>query len=117
MFYQQLLIDWKELSTIQKEESKLLSYLFEPLWFNNNIKIKKKSIVWHHWIKKGDLYIKDVLEVTNKEIMNINQFKNKYNLTNFLEILQIEKAIPFVWRQYIKNHKSEINLNDLEEKI
>ena len=63
------------------------------LWWNDKIKIGNKSVGYRHWIKKGVMFVNDLLN-NNGTFMTEVEFEETYNVqTNILEYNGILRAI------------------------
>ena len=101
-FYKELLYIWSDTKDCVPVENHK-DVLNQCLWANKFITIEGKCIIWKKWMEKGLFYINDLLNSHNS-YRTPEQFYSDYGLkTNFLEILQIKQAIPWQWRQLMRN--------------
>ena len=69
----------------------------EILWYNSNILVGGKPIIWYKWVEKNIVTIRDILDE------NDNFWKADTLGVNWLEWMQLTHAIPQVWMSIIKD--------------
>ena len=63
------------------------------LWFNNKVKINRKSIFYRPWYSAGIKYVKDLID-DNENFYNFEEFKQKYDIdVNFLKYHGLIEAV------------------------
>jgi len=103
------------------------------LWYNENIKVGKKTLYYYHWVKNGVDFVNDLLD-NNGNFLTLEAFRNKFNVrTNFLEYGGLVRAIkrsfsdimdnpganllrpyrPFHYRMLLKDLKGSRRIYDI----
>ena len=73
----------------------------EVIWNNSNIRVDGKPIYLSHWVKKGIVRIKDLMD-TGDSLFSYQGFKRKYGLEMpFLEFYGIVNSIPKQWKRML----------------
>ena len=82
----------------------------QPLYFNDEIKIDKKTFFNRDWFQKGIKYINDLLD-TDGNIFQWNEFMTNYNLDNngAFKYYGLIHAIPRNWKTRIKELKVKLH--------
>jgi hypothetical protein len=107
IFYKNIILNW---NTTQKDltirtKSQIKS---ECLWLNEKIKTKDKCLFSEYNLKKGILYISDILSDDNV-FLSHNDINDKFNVSwTFLDTLRIRLTIPHEWKQTLNNNLPEI---------
>ena len=66
---------------------------YEYLWFNPEIKIDKKSVLFKDLLDQSVRYITDIYENRN-ELLSYTELKNRVNTKiNFIQYLGLTKAV------------------------
>lgn len=100
-FYKLMLTDWLELKSLCVPDTPS-TVRKEFIWFNNFIKIEGKALFWKHWYDNGIRFINDIVDTEGNFLLQ-DQLVMKYGITtNFLECLQLRSAIPFEWKQLLR---------------
>ena len=100
-FYRDVWLAWSKIN--HKSPSNLEEILNETLWLNSFIRVNDGPVVYKNCIEKDLLYIKNLLN-DNGEIMNYNEFVDKYgNIMNYVLFYGLLSAIPAEWKQIIRN--------------
>ena len=60
-FWGQVLLAWGRLNRHKPQNGK--EVLKQFIWYNSNVRIKNKPVLWKHWIDKNILFVKDIMEV------------------------------------------------------
>ena len=109
IFYQDILKEWyKERDYTEMDKLGEREILSEFLWCNKWITIEGKPFLWKAWYKSG---IKFVCDIVNEggDFLDANEINEKYGMkVSFLEILQLRKSLPFIWRTKLRNINSDI---------
>ena len=115
-FWKDVFLAWNKINMQQKGEN----YLSEPLFFNENIKINRKTVFLKAWHQSGVSLVNDLVNEQG-EFRNWEDIKTSLTLnTNFLQHRSIVEAIPRNWKKRIKDHgKRIINepVNEFLDKI
>lgn len=103
--------------TIENSES----FLAEPLFYNENIKIDSKCLFFENWFEKGVVRVKNFVD-NNGNFLTFNEFNTKYNLNeiNFLKFMGCRNAVISYKRKcniIIENDISAENNNVIEKII
>ncbi len=89
----------------KKTPTNSIQILNQSLWLNENVKINNTYLYSKHFIDKGILYIKDILD-NNVNFLNQLELTSKYKLiTNFIECLQLQSCISREWKDRISKVK------------
>lgn len=105
-FYQDVHKYWSELQIVNSKDRETL--LCQIIWNNRYINTRILPLSCEKWLKKGIIYIKDILTESG-EIMNHTEINNRYGVgCNYLNMLQIKYKIPLQWREILKG----VNLNN-----
>ena len=112
-FYKLMLRDWCELKRLTRpctaEDTRK-----EFIWFNNFIVIEGKSAFWKHWYDKGIRFINDIVDQEGNFLLQ-DQLTQKYGInTNFLECLQLRSAIPYEWKQLLREPCGSVESETIE---
>ena len=106
-FWGQVMIAWYKY-TYEKPESSI-NVRDQPIWFNTNIKLKGQILHYKHWVSRGIVYIRDLLDHTKT-----NGFKSLVDLPeniNWLEYQSIRDAISAKYGKFIKNTVQNDSIN------
>ena len=78
--------------------------LQQMLWYNKNIIINKKSLYNKHFIDKGILQIRDIVN-ENGEIKSFEDICEEFGIQQkyFILYAGILKSIPLHWKHYVKD--------------
>ena len=110
-FYRDIIKEWIKIRRINKNGDSLeLKYILnECIWFNEYITIEGKPLLWKGWFNKGIKQIKDLLN-DKGHFLDSFQLNEKFGIqSNFLQTLQLRKALPFCWRKKLLNIKQTLN--------
>jgi hypothetical protein len=81
----------------------------ECIWLNEKIKANNKCLYSEYNLKKGILYISDIVSNDNS-FLSHTDINIKYNVTwTFLDMLQIRLTIPHEWKKTLAGEKPELN--------
>ena len=110
-FYKDVLRFWKELQnySLPTTSQDAISEIF---WNNENILVEGKSVCYNNWIKKGIVYIHNLID-NNGKFMSYASFISKYSIsTDFVTYFGIINAIPKEWKDFIRacNHISNVDI-------
>ena len=99
-FFKEILIEW----CIEHSRSTICNCGNEVLWNNTNIKTDNNTIFYSDWHNKGIIYMKDIVNITDKSILDFTSLKAKYDLPNsdFIKYLTLLHSIPNTWKTMIK---------------
>ena len=75
----------------------------QTVWYNSKVKKNGNVMVHNNLMNKGLKKVKDIFNTSTKNIITIEQFKNKFQYDNYLEYWAIILAIPKEWIQKLKN--------------
>jgi hypothetical protein len=96
-FYKDIILNWEnaiDLVDIDRKEK----ILKECLWLNKKIQVKGEPLYCNHSIRKGLLYISDIVDKYGKMLDHIT-LNDKFGTTlTFLDILRIRLTIPHEWK-------------------
>ncbi len=82
--------------------------LNESLWLNDNIMVNKNYLYLKNWENNGISQVRDILN-ENGEFLTHEELKQKYNITTFLQTIQVQKCIPTSWIQNTKHCRITTN--------
>ena len=83
------------------------------LWNNSFIKHQSKRIVFHEWINKKILYIKDIFDFDNNQVKRFAQLQNEFGLSSH-ECLNYHKIIASIPKTWFLRLNVQPNQNDTE---
>lgn len=99
-FWKDVLFSYYSLSHAMKITYESQSYSI-PLWYNENIKVGGKSVMYRHWLAAGVVFVGDLVN-KDGEFYSYREFLNMFNIaTNFIEYNGILAAIRHFFQ--IKN--------------
>ena len=98
--FKELLIEW----CIENSRSTIGNCGNEVLWNNTNIKADNNAVIYSDWHNKGIVYMKDIVNITDKSVLDFTSLKEKYDLPNsgFLKYLTLLHSIPNTWKTITK---------------
>jgi len=120
MFYKQCLNALSEVRYTNFNDYKVL--LSQCLWYNINIQVRGKPLVYLDWIENGICFVHDLMGNDMKFLKPHDLFQ-KYTLrptnNNLLRLFSLKSAIPKAWKDIIKRDHTSINddLTDFENDI
>ena len=98
-FYKDIIEEWIKIRYI----------LNEFIWFNEYITIEGKPFLWKGWFNKCIKTIKDLLN-DDGLLLGSLELNEKFGIqSNFLQTLQLMKALPFCWRKKLLNIEQTLN--------
>ena len=108
-FWSNVLKSWSKIHYhIPSTKTEVLN---EIIWYNTNIRISNKPILWEKWFKKGILKVGDIIDEEGN-------WRDMSNLeSNWLETHMIRNAIPKEWVEIIQNTESGVMEPDLYERM
>jgi hypothetical protein len=78
---------------------------FQPLWYNNKVKIDKNPVYYKNWANKNVLYINDLLDEYN-DILSYKAFCDKFNFKPPFTVFHgLTKAVSKGYKEYLKHSK------------
>jgi exonuclease III len=99
-FYYQLFEAWNKTTEVPGNDPFKLRR--EIIWFNKNIKIKKREFCYNHWYKKGIIMLHDLLE-ENGELKSPERLEAQFNLPiKTMAYNSLISAIPQAWKKAVK---------------
>ena len=102
IFFQEIFKTWQKIHITKAETA--LDIRKQMIWYNKDLTIEHKHFFWEDWYKKGVVEIGDILDNENN-FLSANQLNERYNLNcNFLKSLQIRQALPYSWRNILKEN-------------
>ncbi len=112
-FWNDVLVHWCNLN--YENENNVTNPSTQIIWFNSNIKINKRPILYKTLLKKGILTVGDLLNHDNR-FYNFEEFIDKYQVKiTFTDYYGIIKAIPAKWKSdLLLQHQNNINRTMLE---
>ena len=107
-FYLDVLRFWKEIK--YKNESSVEDIQHQYIWYNEKIKIDKKTIYSKHFIDKGILQIADIISNTGS-CLSFDEVCQKKGIdrTCFMLFTGIINAIPLQWKNILRR-KPKVNV-------
>ena len=83
-FWRDVFYAWIEIVKNYKPKC-TTDFLRSSLWYNNNIRLGKKTMYYRHWVKNGVNFVNDLID-NNGNFLSLDEFRRKFNIqTNFLE--------------------------------
>ena len=77
------------------------------IWYNDNIRVGKKTMYYRHWVKNGVLFVNDLIK-ENGTFLSLDEFRKIYNIrTNFLEYGAIINALKKSCNHCLKNNNKQ----------
>jgi hypothetical protein len=114
-FYWNIIKNWVNLSTINKENIDVLNIRRQTLWLNKYIMVNKKEIKWNRWIEKKILIIHDIID-SNGAFLTANEIEQRYDYKcDILQYNSLKDAIPKIWRDKLKTINIQRNTISAEE--
>ena len=92
-FWGQMLKAWSKIN--YKDPQNCTEVLHEVLWLNSNIHVENTPIIWHHWVRKGIWYVKDIISTDGSVNRDLE--------VNWLELQTLWHAIPIVWKCWLQD--------------
>ena len=93
-FYRDMYATWNKLYNKSPVTNKEIQN--EILWNNERILIGRKVVEWRHWRRAGVLKVNDLISQQGEFMSKDLIFTNYGIRCNFLELLQIKRAIPWI---------------------
>ena len=86
--------------TIIVNPQDLSTVMQQVIWYNSNIRIQNKPIVWKHWINGNIVHICDIMsDTTDDGFETLENIVAKYQIqTNWLEYASLKNAITPLWK-------------------
>jgi hypothetical protein len=114
LFYKEIIMTWntikEDVETNNKEK-----ILNECIWLNKKIQAKNISLYCNHSIRKGILYISNIVD-SEYNLMDHVTINRIYNTSlTFLDMLKIRLTIPHAWKDILSDkfpESKEIDLLD-----
>ena len=101
VFWQNVLENWSEINFNDPISGDQVRQ--QILWFNSNIRIEEKPVLFNNWLVKGIVKIIDLLNEDN-QFLSYSDFTCKYNFKPaFTEYYGLLKSIPIQWKRWIKD--------------
>ena len=105
-FWHQTAKLWMELSYEHPVNEAMV--LRQVLWFNTNIKINEKVIMYSNWHKHGINLISNLF-TQEGNLKSVHQLKNEFNCQiAFTELYRIQQAIPVTWKRWLKEKRENV---------
>ena len=96
-FWQDVLAAWCKFNYEQIDPEDTQAILNQTLWYNSDLRIEDRPIVWYAWVRKGIHKVQDILI---KDRQGNIIFKNHNDLkVNWLELQAVQTAIPRRWKE------------------
>jgi hypothetical protein len=111
-FYKEIHILFMKL--FKKYPENINEIINQSLWLNKNLLINNNYIYHKNWNKQGINKIRDLINDFGL-FLNKEEIYQRYKLKiNYLDLLQVQKAIPKDWIKQLKNHSNTINNKQTE---
>lgn len=105
-FWKDVFKAWTSLTDMEEHQDHPHS---ETLFYNDSIRVAKKTIFNKEWIDKGIRYINDILG-DNGQLMDWNQFSIKFNIRDqAFKYISLIHAVPKNWKKRIKEMGYKLN--------
>ena len=106
-FWTDVLLSWKTIFEASKDTGSYKEMFYEHLWFNPEIKIDKKSVLYKDLLEQGVRYIADIYENSN-ELLSYTELKNRINTKiNYIQYIGLTKAV----QHYLKQNDKQLLKN------
>jgi hypothetical protein len=107
-FYNDLFSMWAQIHYYKPQNNEDMSR--QELWYNSNIQIENKYIIYKEWDRNNIRYIQDLLDKEGNVISKA-EMEKKYDIRcKQLQYESLIHAIPKAWKIELKKHKG-LNLN------
>jgi hypothetical protein len=111
-FYMDIILNWDKTTDQIKLDTKD-KILKECIWLNKRIQVKGTSLYSNHSMRKGILYIADLID-EHGVMMSHTVINTKYTATmTFLDLLRIRLTIPHDWKEILSGNVTEETEPDL----
>ena len=97
--WRNVLETWSEINFGSPTTKRQIS--MEIIWYNSFILVGGKPVIFHHWYNKGILTVADICN-NNLELLNFNEFEEKWGNVSWLEFQSIKAGIPISWKQVLR---------------
>jgi hypothetical protein len=78
--------------------------LTSSLWYNNHIRLNKKTLYYRHWVKNGVNFVNDLMG-DDGNFLSLDEFRTKYGIrTNFIEYSAVLKCVKNSGNCILKNN-------------
>ena len=113
-YWSELILEWVKQSKEPVGHEQIKNQI---IWWNSNIKIESKPILYSECLAKGVEKIGDLLKEGKGEFLSHEEFENRFDINiPFTKFWGIIKAIPNNWKQAIKREEQGENyVNKYEE--
>ena len=102
MFWKNVFTAWKELMSVHVPTNRE-EVLSSSIWYNANIKVGKKSVLYKTWERHGIKYVNDLLD-SNGVFLSLSSIQNNYKIKiNFLQYYGIKRAIMAKFSHLLKS--------------
>ena len=82
------------------------------IWYNSDIRIGDRPILWERPLQKGLLSVEDLFE--NKKLISIEYAQETFGL-NYIELYQLWYALPKTYKNYLCNESENDQLSWMEK--
>jgi hypothetical protein len=107
-----IILNWDKTTDQIKLDTKD-KILKECIWLNKRIQVKGTSLYSNHSMRKGILYIADLID-EHGVMMSHTVINTKYTATmTFLDLLRIRLTIPHDWKEILSGNVTEETEPDL----
>ena len=73
----------------------------QVLWYNSNIRIQGKPVMYRAMYEKGIIYVKDLLSVNNT-FVSISDLQRKYGNFPFTQYIGLLSSLPINWKRTLQ---------------
>jgi hypothetical protein len=109
-FYQDIFSTWASLHSRQPTTNEQV--MRETIWNNSYIKVNFKTLYYTEWIRKGILFIQDLVDDTGQIMSKQNLEHQLQDQIKPLRYESLISAIPNEWKKLLK-HNQNLNNNYL----
>ncbi len=110
LFYKQVLNSWMQCGGCHSEHPRIFSEVrTQFIWGNRFICFRGKPLFYKHWMKKGILYINDLLNDANCISADF-VYQKLHDKTNWLaEFYTLVHSIPKEWKMLLQTRESRLS--------
>ena len=108
-FWSDVFTAWAEITKLHFPKC-ISDFLKSSLWYNNNIRLGKKTMYYRHWVKNGVNFVNDLVD-EDGNFLSLDEFKRKYNIqTNFLEYAAVLNCVKKSCKDILNYNFDDINI-------
>ena len=109
MFWKNVFTAWKELMSVHVPTNRE-EVLSSSIWYNANIKVGKKSVLYKTWERHGIKYVNDLLD-SNGVFLSLSSIQNNYKIKiNFIQCYGIKRAIMAKFSHLLKSSNNILKI-------